>query len=117
MGASVICELCQKIITPILGSLLNLFSSDITDQELEQFLLDIIQRQSPGVQRLVARLRTPDGRQVFPYCSVHCKLLYSVYCTLYTVQCSHLKTMHCTFYFAHWTAAAEKLEPNVHTEK
>ena len=55
-----------------LGSLPNLFSSDISDQELEQFLLDIIQRQSPGVQRLVARLRTPDGRQVCLYTTVHC---------------------------------------------
>ena len=59
----------QLMLDP-LGSLPNLFSSDITDQELEQFLLDIIQRQSPGVQRLVARLRTPDGRQVCLYCTL-----------------------------------------------
>ena len=64
----------QLMLDP-LGSLPNLFSSDITDQELEQFLLDIIQRQSPGVQRLVARLRTPDGRQVCLYCTLHKVLL------------------------------------------
>ena len=61
----------QLMLDP-LGSLPNLFSSDISDQELERFLLDIIQRQSPGVQRLVARLRTPDGRQVCLYTTVHC---------------------------------------------
>ena len=46
------------------GTLPNLFTSDVTDDELERFLLDIIARQSPGVQRLVSRLRTPQGRQV-----------------------------------------------------
>ena len=47
-----------------LGTLPNVFDNDLTDDELERFLLDVIARQSPGVRRLVARLRTPDGRQV-----------------------------------------------------
>ena len=47
-----------------LGTLPNLFNSDVTDAELERFLVDIVNRQSPGVHRLVARLRTPQGRQV-----------------------------------------------------
>ena len=47
-----------------LGSLPNVFDDNLTDAELERFLLDVIARQSPGVQRLVARLRTPQGRQV-----------------------------------------------------
>ena len=54
-----------------LGGLPNLFNSDVTDDELERFLLDIIARQSPGVQRLVSRLRTPNGRQVILPCSLH----------------------------------------------
>ena len=53
-----------------LGGLPNLFNSDVTDDELERFLLDIIARQSPGVQRLVSRLRTPSGRQVILPCRV-----------------------------------------------
>ena len=47
-----------------LGALPNIFDDNLTDLELERFLLDVIDRQSPGVQRLVARLRTPQGRQV-----------------------------------------------------
>ena len=63
------------------GSLPNLFTSNVTDDELERFLLDIIARQSPGVQRLVARLRTPLGRQVGGGLKYLPQVLLIKYCT------------------------------------
>ena len=60
-----------------LGTLPNVFNTDITDDELERFLLDVIARQSPGVRRLVARLRTPDGRQVRLFKTINILLAFS----------------------------------------
>ena len=73
-----------------LGSLPNLFTSDVTDDQLERLLLDIIARQSPGVQRLVSRLRTPNGRQVSLLRSLH--LFHYTCYTLHALHC----TVHCT---------------------
>ena len=47
------------------GHLPNLFNDvNLTDYELTLFLRNIIHRQSPGVQRIVSALRTPDNRPV-----------------------------------------------------
>ena len=64
-----------------LGSLPNIFDDNLTDAELERFLLDIIERQSPGVQRLVARLRTPQGRQVGAGIKYIPQVMLIKYCT------------------------------------
>ena len=69
------------------GGLPNIFDQNLTDAELEQFLLDVIGRQSPGVQRLLGRLRTPQGRQV-NHCALLLLLLMLTTCPLF--QCCPL---------------------------